>query len=195
MNKTDNQELIIGMLHELQSHEKKQGMENLVKAADYLHSAIEIFEEAGMTEQADKILKILAKIASDSNGAKHKEHRLSEKELMKWIKDPKSDEREEVSYKSIAKEPNANGDDLVFKSILDESKSDDNDAKKKKQLSDPHTKGLTSEKMLQNFKENGSWFNMVDDNTAEDLLNLDINDADLEVNEGEAHEDSLFEEE
>jgi len=128
-------ELIAGMQRELQSHDKKQGMENLVKAADYLHSAIEIFEEAGMTAQADKVLKILAKLATDSN-----------------------------------------------------------DAKKKKQPVDKYTKGLTPEKMLKNLSEHGSVFNMVDDNSADDLLNLDINDADLEVN-NDVNDDPSFEDE
>lgn len=57
-------ELIAGMQRELHSHDKKQGMDNLVKAADYLHSAVEIFEEAGMTAKADQVLRILAKIAA-----------------------------------------------------------------------------------------------------------------------------------
>src|SRR5271154_1460837 len=61
------EELIHGMQRELQSHDKKQGMENLVKAADYLHSAMEIFEEAGLTAQADQVLTILAKIAHEKH--------------------------------------------------------------------------------------------------------------------------------
>lgn len=65
-------ELIAGMQRELQAHEKKQGMENLVKAADYLHSALEILEESGLTTQADEVLKILSKIAEDNQDAQHK---------------------------------------------------------------------------------------------------------------------------
>jgi hypothetical protein len=64
-------ELIYGMQRELQAHDKKQGMNNLVKAADYLQSAIEIFEEAGLTSKADQLLKILNKIANDEQNAWH----------------------------------------------------------------------------------------------------------------------------
>lgn len=66
-------ELIYGMQREMQSHAKKEGMKDLVKAADYLHSALDILEEAGMTAQADKVLGILKKIASEDNqDANHK---------------------------------------------------------------------------------------------------------------------------
>jgi hypothetical protein len=65
-------ELIYGMQRELQPHDKKQGMENLVKAADYLQAAMEIFEAAGLTAQSDKVLSILAKIATDEQDAKGK---------------------------------------------------------------------------------------------------------------------------
>lgn len=62
-------ELIAGMQHELQAHEKKQGIKNLVKAADYLHSALDILEESGLTAQAEEVLKILSKIAEDNQEA------------------------------------------------------------------------------------------------------------------------------
>jgi len=61
-------ELIAGMQRELQPFEKKAATTDLVKAADYLHSALEIFEEAGMTAKADQVLRILAKIAHESEG-------------------------------------------------------------------------------------------------------------------------------
>lgn len=73
-------DLIAGMQYELRSQNKKEGIENLVKAADYLNSAMEILEEAGFTAKADQILKILAKIAQcdiancDESGPEHKEH-------------------------------------------------------------------------------------------------------------------------
>lgn len=65
-------ELIAGMQRELRAHDEKQGMNNLVKAAEYLHSAVEIFEEAGMTVKADQVLNILSKIAGDDQDAKKK---------------------------------------------------------------------------------------------------------------------------
>ena len=65
-----NDELLSSMVKELQSSDRVQAMDNLVKAADYLNSAYSILEESGMTAQADKILNILAKIAQDENDAK-----------------------------------------------------------------------------------------------------------------------------
>lgn len=65
-------DLIAGMQRELRSYDKKQGMDNLVKAADYLHSAMEILEEAGLTAKADQILSVLSKIAHDEQDAKGK---------------------------------------------------------------------------------------------------------------------------
>lgn len=58
------EELIHGMQRELRGYEKKQGMASLVQAAEYLHSAAQIFEEAGLTAKADQILQILSKIAA-----------------------------------------------------------------------------------------------------------------------------------
>ena len=121
-------ELIFGMQRELQAHDKKQGMSNLVKAADHLHSALEILEEAGLSTQADKVLGILKKIACDEHDAKgpHK---------------PKNPTN----------------------------------------VSDRHTKGLTSEKMVNNLSHHGTVFNMADDGAADDLLNADLAEEPLEV--------------
>lgn len=57
-------EIIAEMQIALQPIKKKQGMESLVKAADYLNSAIEIFEEVGLNKKADQVLRVLAQIAS-----------------------------------------------------------------------------------------------------------------------------------
>lgn len=56
-------ELIAGMQKRLAQPEVDEAMEHIVDAADLLNAAAEIFEEAGMTKQADKVLSILAKIA------------------------------------------------------------------------------------------------------------------------------------
>lgn len=125
-------DLIAGMQRELQSFEKKQGMEDLVKAADYLHSAMEILEDAGLAVQAEEILNILSKIAESRPG-----------------------EPQHAKPKNPLK------------------------------IHDPHTKGLTPEKQVKNLLNHGTVFNMADDqNSAEDLLNLEIDDKLLEVTEG-----------
>jgi hypothetical protein len=50
-------------------------------------------------------------------------------------------------------------------------------------VSDSHTKGLTPDKQIKNLLDHGTQFNMADDGDA--LLDLDVNDADLEVLEKE----------
>jgi hypothetical protein len=46
---------------------------NLVKAGECLHAALEIFERAGMTKQADAVLQLMQKIAEDQNDATKKQ--------------------------------------------------------------------------------------------------------------------------
>ena len=123
-------ELAASMQRELQPFEKTAAQNSLPQAVEHLHSAIEIFEEAGMTAKADRLLTILAKIACDEHDAKHP--------------------------------------------------------------SDRHTKGLTPERMIANLKDHGTMFNMADDGQADDFLDTDINDAALEVFEGDP-EDKSFE--
>lgn len=56
-------ELIAGMQRELTANEQSAAVNNLDKAVECLHSAVEVFEEAGMKAQADAVLNILLKIA------------------------------------------------------------------------------------------------------------------------------------
>jgi hypothetical protein len=58
---------------------------------------------------------------------------------------------------------------------------------------DSHTKGLSSEKQLKNLLDHGTQFNLADDRA--DLLELDVNDADLEVLEKELESELGFEDE
>lgn len=57
-------ELILGMKKNLVKNASALNFDNLEKAADYLNSAIDIFEEAGMTAKANEVLNILNKIAN-----------------------------------------------------------------------------------------------------------------------------------
>jgi hypothetical protein len=63
------QELIAGMQKQLIKQAKQENYDHLEKAADYLNSAAEIFQDMGMIKNADKILSILSKIAET-----HKPH-------------------------------------------------------------------------------------------------------------------------
>jgi len=67
------------------------------------------------------------------------------------------------------------GDEFSFSSLAD----------------DPHTKGLTSKKMIENLLHHGTEFNMSDDGI--DLLNLEINDD--EVLDEKKYSDMDFEDE
>jgi hypothetical protein len=61
------EELIKGMQKELIKNATNQATDNLGKAVDCLNSAIEIFEDAGLHVQADHVLKIISKIANESD--------------------------------------------------------------------------------------------------------------------------------
>jgi hypothetical protein len=127
-------ELIAGMQKELTANDQSAAIEHLDVAIDSLHSAVEIFEEAGMTNQADAVLNILLKFAKNQSNF-------------------------EKNVKRV----------------------------------DPHTKGLTSEKMVANWKDHGSWFN-ADDGGIDELLDADMNGEDLDISDAN-FEDMDFEEE
>jgi len=48
--------------------EKNHGFKRLAQAADYLNAAAEIFEQAGMTEQAEEIVEVLQGLAHQFSG-------------------------------------------------------------------------------------------------------------------------------
>lgn len=49
--------------------EETHGFNKLAKAADYLHAAAEIFEQAGMIQEATEITKVLQSMATDQLSA------------------------------------------------------------------------------------------------------------------------------
>lgn len=63
---TFEDELISGMQRELRSQATDKNVDHLEQAADYLSSAMEILEEAGMHTKANAILGILTKIAQEN---------------------------------------------------------------------------------------------------------------------------------
>lgn len=48
--------------------EKNHGFKRLAQAADYLNAAAEIFEQAGMTKQAEDIVEVLQGLANQFSG-------------------------------------------------------------------------------------------------------------------------------
>lgn len=161
-------ELIYGMQRELQGHNKKQAMADLDKAGNYLQAAMEVLEQAGFTKQSDAILQILAKIA---NEGKKPDDVI---EFTSLVKEP---------HKEHHKKPQEEKEEKIeFKSLM---KDDEHDARHKPKnptkVHDPHVKGLTPEKMVENLKHHGIVFNMADDGQANDLLNVDISHDDNDV--------------
>lgn len=58
-------EIAAGMLSELKPEIVKEASVNLIKAVDYLNTAFDILEDAGLTVQATQILNILSKIGGN----------------------------------------------------------------------------------------------------------------------------------
>lgn len=238
-------EIAIGMLDELKPELTKQASVNLVKAVDYLNTAFEILDNAGLTVQADKILAILTKMGGDNfyNASakespfqalldvgvtyddimqfakgnklaiakinkKLRELGFSEKDIQhllgkgymsaKESDELMSPERSFTKIDDFIKNPfvvNPSselkpGDEFEISTIASHKKMRD-----PRKISDSHTKGLTSEKMIQNLLHHGTEFNMADDGNADDLLNLEISDDDLEVIENENDPEMDFEDE
>lgn len=67
--------------------------------------------------------------------------------------------------------------------------------KRSSKINDPHTKGLTPDKMVKNLLHHGTEFNMTDDGTSVDLLNLEVNDDQIEVSDAENTIEMDFEDE
>lgn len=197
-NKFDN-ELMLGMQRELQPVVKKAGMDNLVKAADYLHAAIEIFEEAGLTAKADQVLRILGKIASQDEAPAKDQDFYSK--VMNWIDNPatpvdsndpqpgeelsftsiidEEDEPEELEFTSLLnnKSVEPSEDDLLFRSVASElGLIDNNDARRNPKnttkVSDSHSKAFDFDALMS-------------DDALSDLLDADIMEESLEVSENE----------
>jgi hypothetical protein len=180
-------EIILGMLQRLQGQNKNEGMENLVKAADYLQAAAEIFDEYGLMKQSDQVMRVLLKIAHE-----HKTHKpgdIIEFKSMRHHPDKPGDVIEMKSLEPGKNKPDVGSYEIEMESLL----SDDQDARKKKAPKDRHIP-KSPEQMAENYKQFGWAFNMSDDGKADDMLNLDIKEEDpLEVVEGPEEKD--FEEE
>lgn len=91
------------------------------------------------------------------------------------------------------------GEELVFKRLAQafQEAHDEADARSgkhkhpKSKVHDPHTSGLTSEKMVENYKQYGVPFNMSDDG----LLDVEVADDRLEVQDGDLNSEMDFEDE
>lgn len=234
-------EIISNMEQELRPL-RKQAAQDVSNAIDYLNNAAEIFEEAGLTAQADKIVAILSKIAQpkteaisvikllmDAGDISEKDFRdftagsqfakakvnqalkdagfneaniaqfigednvLSQSEIEELL-GPKSSLRNilkmiEDPMKAVPGKSPRPGEEVEISSIASKKANDP------RRISDPHTKGLTPDKMVKNLLHHGTEFNMADDGFADDLLSLEFNDTGLEVSEDEHNPEMDFEDE
>ncbi len=75
LKKTFENEILKSMEVSLHKQASNQNTDNLEQAVDYLNSAIDIFEDAGLTAQADQILNVLSKIAKKGRPKRPKDPR------------------------------------------------------------------------------------------------------------------------
>jgi len=75
LKKTFENEILKSMEVSLHKQANNRNTDNLEQAVDYLNSAIDIFEDAGLTAQADQILNVLSKIAKKGRPKRPKDPR------------------------------------------------------------------------------------------------------------------------
>lgn len=204
MKKVFEDDLISGMQQELRKQANGE-TPSLVKAADCLCTALEIFEEAGLKKPAHQIHNLLAKIAK-SQHQKIATPAPSINTLME-AGITQHDIREFAKGSLIAKAKfnivlstlgYANNDIANFigssnvmseqeaKNVLNPNRGFEFTASKN------HNQELTSERMIENLKNHGTEFNLSDDSycdaempsfdmdEADDLFNMEMDDS-LEV--------------
>ncbi len=167
-------DLISGMTAELRKQASQRDVKDLVKAADYLHSAVEIFEETGMKKCANSIMEILSKIAHE----------------------PKKTDAQK--FHSLAKKHNhdLSVDQMIANltnhgTMLADDSDSDSDPYSEWADEAPTTK--THKIPLNEFDANLEGDFEIDEQQAYDLLNIDdSNSDDLSVEEDDIHD---FEEE
>jgi len=71
-------EIVAGMQQQLNKQASKINTDNLEEAVEYLKSAADIFDDLGLTKNADEIFSILSKIANVTED-KHTKNLTSEK--------------------------------------------------------------------------------------------------------------------
>lgn len=177
------------MFKSLAENENNIDSKDITKAIDHLNSASELLDEAGFQIESNKIINLLTKIAgsfdyldTDIEGLKSY-HEKNHKNFPKLHGTQKPVDYTKIDFGYTDEEMNdllrdKTYEDIELESLLDDGKKTNIDELspkdkmltfkslaqskilKKKQLSDPHTHGLTSDKMIENLKHHGTVFNM-----------------------------------
>lgn len=177
---------------------------NLHNAVDYLNSAIDILQDAGLQSKANKVLKVLEKIAfaenddspvdlsTDSNVNLDllDQARKGDREAIIKVTTMLSEqgysselinnllmpEPEETFVSEISEEPIPSVDTMFTEASRKHKRPKD-----PRKISDRHTKNLTSEKMIENLKHHGTVFNAHDISFSDDLGNIEIDTDNLDA--------------
>lgn len=205
-------ELISGMQQELRK-QASADPPNLVKAAECLHAALEIFEDVGQPVLADQVLQVLEGISKQAVTHSSKAEAvpapeelmaagITQRDMQGLAKGDKSSVAKfNIVLRQMGISDHAMGQligpanvmseedarkvinpNLAFSKIW-EMQSTGQQAKQPSH-SDPHTKGLTPDKEVENLKHHGTVFNMTDDSSADDeLMNMEVKDDALEVSD------------
>ena len=224
-------ELMSGMQKELRKQASSEKQPSLAKAAECLHSALEIFELHGMRARADQVLQLLEKIGRGTvvtaapkvhslqqlmdAGVSQRDLRdfargepravaklnlvlrrlgMSEHEISKFL-GPGHVMSEEQAHKVI--NPNEAGSTLEFESMgpgtsgtmpkeepgqefLEfKSLAAPKKTPRPGKINDRHTKGLTPEKEVENYKRHGIPFNLSDDGNCAVDVAMPVDDVDF----------------
>jgi hypothetical protein len=213
-------ELIVGMQQELRK-QASADPPNLVKAAECLHAALEIFEGVGLQAKADQVLQVLEGISKQAVPYSKAEKVPAPEELMaagitqRDMQGLAKGDKSSVAKFNIVLRQMGISDHAMGQLIGPTNVMSEEDARKvinpnlafskvwemqavgqdvmqakhkqpsrPDKIHDPHTKGLTPDKEVENLKHHGIVFNMADDGAAEDaLMNMEVQDDALEVSD------------
>ncbi len=196
MKKNFEDELISGMQQEMQKQAAAK-RPSLVKAAECLHSALEILEGTGLQKSADKVLNLLEKIAQEHYAPPAPAQSLplhqlmtaglTQRDLREFSKgNLYATAKINLVLRSMGMSDFDMGGVIGANKVMSEEEAQkiinpnetiELGSMAKKKANDRHTGGLTDKRQVENLKNHGTQFNLADD----DLLDADIGDDMLEV--------------
>jgi hypothetical protein len=205
------EELISGMQQELRAQSSQSSVGQVNQAVSYLQSAMEILEQAGMQSKANAIRGLLTKIANKNQPVKQlpamhllMKAGLTQKDIYEFAKGNLM-AKAKVEY--ILSDLGYANQQAAFESLLksEAQKTSKFQTPSTSKLNDPHIKGLTPEKQIENLKHHGTVFNMKDEGAPtkkapahkadDDFLDADVVSDELEVSDADSNLEMDFEDE